>query len=178
MRWRHRGALCAYFYYQKLSPVSRAYKKELAHVLDELWHWYDRASCYGRDPTAQNRKWLEDEFDRIMNQHVDNPDLVNRFMLTRAKRPKLLFFLNHPGLPIQNNPAEQGERSVAVMRNMSGGTKSEEGDRSFERHMSVIGTIYKQELNVFDTLFGLLYEGLDPFVLTKKQQPPLMKYAH
>ena len=78
---------------------------------------------------------------------------------------------------MENNLAERDLREVVIIRKLSGGTKSLAGSKSFERHMSVIATIRKQGLNVFETLHGLLAKQIDPCILTAKKQSPLLVLA-
>jgi len=86
--------------------------------------------------------------------------------LTRKKRRRLLLFLDYPFVPIQNNQAERDLREFVILRKISGETKSLAGDRSIERHLSIIQTARKQGLNVFETLHGLLTNTLPLSVLT------------
>jgi len=107
-------------------------------------------------------------FDAITQQVTGYADLDKQLRLTLKKREKLLFFLDHPYIPIHNNLCEQGVREAVIIRKISGPTKSTEGDRSIERHLSVIQTAKKQGLPVFETLHGLLTGQLSPTILTVK----------
>jgi transposase len=69
-------------------------------------------------------------------------------------------------VPIQNNQAERDLRKFVIMRKISGETKSQKGDRSIKRHLSIIQTARKQGLPVFTTLHGLLTRTLPVSVLT------------
>lgn len=160
-------------HYLKLSPKVRLHRQQLEMAVDQLWTWYQQAKQYGRDPTPERRTQLEAVFDRITNQPVEYTELMKRLTLTRRKRKRLLLFLDHPGIPIENNLAERDLRPAVIIRKFSGGTKSKAGDRSFERHLSIIQTAHKQGLNIFDTIHGLLMGTLDPFVLTRKTLPVL-----
>jgi hypothetical protein len=55
-----------------------------------------------------------------------------------------------------------------MIRVISRETKSTAGDRSLERHLSIIQTAKKQGLNVFDTVYGLLNDTVPPSVLLCK----------
>ena len=155
-------------HYLKLAPSVSVHKRQTEQVIGQLWSWYHKAKDYGRDPTIPKRKELEDEFGSIMRQKTGYMELEERLSLTRKKKKRLLLFLDYPGLPIENNLAERDLRPVVILRKLLGGTKSTEGDRSFERHMSIIFTIRKQELPVYATMYGFLNGTLDPSVLTKK----------
>ena len=108
---------------------------------------------------------------RITCQQVSYGALANRLRLTERKKNRLLLFLDYTGIPIENNLAERDLRPAVIIRKLSGGTKSETGNRSFERHMSIIQTAHKQNLNIFDTLHGLITGTFDPFILTRKTLP-------
>lgn len=160
-------------HYLKLTPTVAVHKQQVAQVIDQLWEWYKKAKEYGRDPTEKKKRELAREFDTIMNRKTGYQALDTRLGLTKRKRKRLLLFLQYPGIPIENNLAERDLRPVVLMRKLSGGTRSIAGDRSFERHMSVIQTARKQGLNVFETMHGLLIEELSPFILTQKTLPAL-----
>src|SRR5438876_11484159 len=107
----------------------------------------------------------------MMDQETGYAELDNRLALTGKKRERLLLFLDHPEIPIENNLAERDVRLSVLFRKLTGGTRSLAGNRSFERHMSVIQTARKQGLHVFNTMHGLLNGELSPFILTKKTLP-------
>jgi len=94
--------------------------------------------------------------------------LNHQLSLTKQKRERLLLFLDYPFLPIHNNQCEGDLREFVIIRKISGETKSLAGDRSIERHLSVIQTARKQGLNVFETSNGLLTGTLSPAILTAK----------
>jgi hypothetical protein len=158
-------------HFLKLWPKVRIHQQQLMKVIDQLWQFYLSAKDYGRDPTPEKKQYLQNLFDGITGQQTAYQELVNRLKLTRRKKNRLLLFLDYPGIPIENNLAERDLRPAVIIRKISGGTKSDEGDRSFERHMSIIQTAHKQNLNIFDTVHGLITGTLDPFILTRKVLP-------
>lgn len=155
-------------HYLKLSPRLNMHKEKLQTVINQLLEFYHLAKEYGRNPTASGKKELREMFDTITRQKTGYNALDHQLTLTNRKRDRLLLFLDYPFLPIQNNQAEQDIREFVVMRKISGETKSLAGDRSIERHISVIQTARKQGLNVYETLHGLLTGQLSPAVLTAK----------
>lgn len=158
--------------YKKLFPFFTSHQKLREQILSEWRGFYCLAKQYGADPpdtaTLQTKKEIEILFDKITGQITEYADLNKQLMLTRKKKEKLLFFLDHPYLPIQNNQCEQDLREYVIIRKISGMTNSITGDRSIERHLSVIQTIKKQGLPVFQTLHGLLTGELSPAILTAK----------
>ncbi len=155
-------------HYLKLSPRLNIHREKLQTVITQLLGFYHLAKDYGKNPKATGKKELKEMFDNITRQKTGYETLDHQLNLTKRKRDRLLLFLDYPFLPIQNNQAEQDIREFVVMRKISGETKSQKGDRSIERHISVIQTARKQGLNVYETLHGLLTGQLSPVVLTAK----------
>jgi hypothetical protein len=163
-------------HYLKLLPHLLVHKRKLKSVTSQIWDFYRKAKEYGynyvRDPTKEGRvkdkQELEELFERIFSQKTGYDQLDRRLSLTMKKKDRLLLFLDYPYIPIHNNQAERDLRHAVILRRLSGGTKSEEGDRSLERHLSIIQTAEKQGLDVFQTLHGLLTNQLHPSILTAK----------
>lgn len=156
--------------YKKLFPFFNQYHKLQNQILLQWREFYHLAKEYGSDPPATatmgKKQALEKLFDEITTQTTGYADLDKQLMLSKKKREKLLYFLEHPYLPIQNNQCEQDLREYVIIRKISGVTNSIAGDRSIERHLSVIQTAKKQGLPVFQTLYGLLTGQLSSAVLT------------
>ena len=158
--------------YKKLFPFFNPHQKLQKQILLQLREFYHLAKQYGVDPptaaTPEKRLTIERMFNEITRQITGYDDLDKQLRLSFKKKPKLLYFLDHPEVPIQNNESELSLREGVIMRKISGSTKSTAGDRSIERHLSVIQTIKKQGLPVFQTLYGLLTGQLFPSILTLK----------
>lgn len=153
-------------HYKKLFPVFTSYRKQQQDILRQWRAFYHLAKQYGHDPTKRRRKRIECLFDTITSQTTSYQPLDKQLCLTRKKRSRLLTFLDYPFLPIHNNQCEQDIREFVIQRNISHETKSTAGDRSLERHLSIIQTAQKQGLDVFSTLHGLLTGQLSPAILT------------
>jgi hypothetical protein len=154
--------------YKKLFNFFSPYHKQERKILLQWKKFYHLAKSYGHDPTEQMRKQIERQFNRITGQKTGYDLLDKQLALTRKKRDRLLLFLDFPFLPIHNNQCELDLREYVIIRKISGETKSIAGDRSIERHLSVIQTAKKQGLPVFRTLHGLLTGQLTPAILTVK----------
>lgn len=154
--------------YKKLFNFFSPYHKQERKILLQWKRFYHLAKSYGRDPAEEKRRKIETLFKRITGQKTGYDLLDKQLQLTRKKRERLLLFLDYPFLPIHNNQCEQDLREFVIIRKISGETKSIEGDRSIERHLSIIQTAKKQGLPVFQTLHGLLTGQLAPALLTAK----------
>lgn len=152
-------------HYKKLFPFFNPHQKLQEQILTQWSNFYRLAKEYGRDPTEEKRQEIEKMFDTITSQSTGYDILDKQLQLTRKKRSRLLTFLNYPFLPIHNNQCEQDLREFVIQRKISGETKSVAGDRSLERHLSIIQTAQKQGLDIFQTLHGLLTGQLSPAIL-------------
>ncbi len=153
-------------HYQKLFPFFNPHQKLQQTILTQWSSFYHLAKEYGRDPTQEKRQTIEVSFDQITSQVTGYDLLDKQLKLTRKKKQRLLTFLDYPFLPIHNNQCEQDLREFVIQRKISGETKSVAGDRSLERHLSIIQTAQKQGLDIFATLHGLLTGQLPPAILT------------
>lgn len=153
-------------HYQKLFPFFNPHQKLQQEILSQWSSFYHLAKEYGRDPTGEKRQAVEVSFDQITSQVTGYDLLDKQLKLTRKKRSRLLTFLDYPFLPIHNNQCEIDLREFVIQRKISGETKSVAGDRSLERHLSIIQTAQKQGLEIFQTLHGLLTGQLSPAILT------------
>ncbi|HEY4964371.1 MAG TPA: transposase [Candidatus Saccharimonadales bacterium] len=153
-------------HYLKFTPRFKLQREQLKTVTAQWREFYHEAKAYGQQPTQAKKDTIRNLFDKITTQVTGYEQLDTQLALTKKKRKKLLLFLTYPIVPIQNNQAERDVRDFVIMRKISGETKSLKGDRSIERHLSIIQTARKQGLNVYETLHGLLTETLSLSVLT------------
>jgi hypothetical protein len=58
--------------------------------------------------------------------------------------------LNHPELPLHNNPAELGARTMVQRRNISYGTQTAQGTKSWDTFMSLVATTRKLGISFFE----------------------------
>ena len=62
----------------------------------------------------------------------------------------LLLVLDHPELPLHNNPAELADRTMVRRRNISYGTQTAEGTASWDAFRSLVATTRQLELSFFE----------------------------
>jgi len=156
-------------HYQKLFPFFNSHQRLQKMILTQWKEFYHLAKHYAKSPPEiqeVKRREIQTVFDQITSQTTGYDLLDKQLKLTKKKKERLLLFLDYPELPIHNNQCEQDIRQFVIIRKISGETKSVRGDRSIERHLSIIQTAQKQRLNVFQTLHGLLTGALSPTILT------------
>ena len=61
--------------------------------------------------------------------------------------------LDHPEIPLHNNPAELGARTRVRKRVVSFGTRTEEGTKAWDTFMSLSATAKKLGINFYSYLY-------------------------
>src|SRR6266702_823475 len=72
----------------------------------------------------------------------------------------ILTALLYENVPLTNNAAEQAARKIVIGRKISGGSRSQEGVKTHAVNMSIMETILKQKLPLFQTLESYLLESI------------------
>lgn len=133
--WVHEGR-----HYKKLIPVVSAHRVLLDTFLTDFWDYYDQLLDYRAQPTAPARQRLADAFDTLFSKKTGYWALDERIALTRAKKASLLLVLEHPEIPLHNNPAELGARQRVRKRVISFGPRTPEGTMAWDTFMSLAAT--------------------------------------
>ena len=84
--------------------------------------------------------------------------LDRRNELTKKKKEKLLLVLAYPEIPLHNNPAEIALREMVIKKNISGGTRSEDGKIAWENMMSIMDTCRKNGVSFFSYVKDIFSE--------------------
>ena len=75
--------------------------------------------------------------------------LDKRIAKTQAKIASLLLVLQHPEIPLHNNPAELGARQRVRKRDISFGPRTQEGRKAWDTFMSLAETAKKLDVSFF-----------------------------
>ncbi len=79
--------------------------------------------------------------------------LNQRLAKTLAHEEKLLVVLDHPEIPLHNNPAELGARQRVRKRDVSFGPRTEEGIVAWDSFMTVAETAKKVGISFYQYVF-------------------------
>jgi Transposase IS66 family len=143
--WVHEGR-----HYKKLSPVVACHQEALDKFLDEFWDYYRDLLAYRDSPSEQAREKLRAEFLTFFGIDSGYQQLDERKRLTQAKIAELLLVLEHPELPLHNNPAELAARTMVQRRNISYATQTTEGTKAWDTFMSLVATTRKLGISFFE----------------------------
>jgi hypothetical protein len=136
--WVHEGR-----HYKQLTPWLPPARAALADILDQFWTYYRELLAYREHPTHEERARLDARFDELFGTVTGYAELDRRLALTRDKKPELLLVLEHPELPLHNNPAELGARQRVRKRDVSFGPRSPAGSAAWDTFMTLAATTRK-----------------------------------
>lgn len=140
--WIHEGR-----HFKQLTPWLPQPRATLAAILDQFWTYYRELLAYREQPTPEERARLDACFDALFGTVTGYADLDRRLALTRDKKPELLLVLEHPELPLHNNPAELGARQRVRKRDVSFGPRSPAGSSAWDTFMTLAATTRKLGLD-------------------------------
>ncbi len=151
--WVHDGR-----HYKKLVPYWAQHRQALDDFLKQFWAYYRELLAYRAAPTAEERERLDRRFDEVFTTQTGYALLDDRMAKTLAKRESLLQVLEHPEVPLHNNPAELGARQRVRKRDVSFGPRTEEGARAWDTFMTLGETAKKLGVSFYhylqDTISG------------------------
>ncbi len=84
----------------------------MCDFLDEFWVYYRELIAYKNSPSPLDQLKLKFRFWEIFDNTSGYKQLDERKKLTLNKVSELLLVLEHPELPLHNNPAELAARTM------------------------------------------------------------------
>ena len=150
--WIHEGR-----HYKKLNPFVACHQKILDDFLEQFWEYYrshavrgQRLLAYRSSPSWDKAHELELEFWKLFTEKTGYLELDERKRLTALKVDELLLVLEHPELPLHNNPAELAARTMVQRRNISYATQTQQGTKAWDIFMSLVATTRKLGISFFE----------------------------
>lgn len=151
--WVHEGR-----HYKKLIPYFAHHRQALDDFLKQFWEYYRELLAYRETPTEQEHARLAVRFDALFTTVSGYAALDDRIAKTLAKKDRLLRVLEHPELPLHNNPAELGARQRVRKRDVSFGPRTVAGARAWDTFQTLAATARKLGVSFYhyvqDTLTG------------------------
>jgi hypothetical protein len=171
--WVHDGRL-----YKKLEPCIADNRKLWDAFLEKYWDFYRQLLTYRDNPTSKERVRLDNEFDNLFSTETGYAALDQRIAKTKDKKSSLLIVLDHPEVPLHNNPAELGARTRVRKRVVSFGTRTICGTKAWDTFMTLSATAKKLGINSFNYLYDRIsgafqIPGLADIISQKAQEFPL-----
>ena len=142
--WIHDGR-----HYQSLEPCVPQYREWLEAFRQRYWEFYKQLRAYQKAPTPERPAQLREQFDQLFSTVTGYDALDQRIVKTKADKTYLLRVLEHPEIPLHNNPAELGARLRVRKRVVSYGPRSAAGAKVWDAMETLLGTARKLGLNFF-----------------------------
>lgn len=134
-------------HYRKLIPSDDATRQAIEQVRGEIWDLYKGLQEYKLAPSDHLKVKLDAVFDDLfLTKKTISPTLNHQLAKTYAKKEELLRVLERPETPLHNNGTETDAREMVVKRKISGGTRSEEGQKCRDTFVSIKKTCVKLEI--------------------------------
>lgn len=149
--WVHAGR-----HFKKLTPLFAHHRALVATFLTDFWAYYHDLQAYRTVPTAMERARLDAAFDTLFARRTGYWHLDERIAKTAAKKETLLCVLDHPEVPLHNNPAELGARQRVRKRDVSFGPRSQAGLTAWD----IFGTITQTATNLGVNVAHYLHDRL------------------
>ena len=120
---------------------------------------------YKQAPTPEAATHLSEQFNELFLTVTGYAALDDRIAKTRAKKDALLMALQHPELPLHNNPAELAARRRVRKRDVSFGPCTEAGKKAWDTFQSLAETTKKLGVSFYQYIFDRVSKA--------NQVPPL-----
>ncbi len=146
--WIHEGR-----HYKKLHPIFKHHKKMTESFITRFWDYYDQLLQYKEKPTQEWASRLREEFKTLFSTKTGYEKLDKQIATTLKKATSLLLVLEHPHLPLHNNPAELMARRQARARDIHLHTMSEKGTQVKDALATISETAKKLSVNVFEYFY-------------------------
>jgi len=136
--WVHDGR-----HYKKLTPYVAHHQTLLDDFLKRFWAFYDELLTYRQQPTAEERARLDTKFGELFSTVTGYDALDERIAKSKDKKEALLTVLDHPEIPLHNNPAELGARTRVRKGDVSFGPRTEDGTQAWDTFNTLAATAKK-----------------------------------
>ena len=135
---------------RKLLASTPEIETEIQQVREAIWLLYEQVK--EASLSQQGKESVSKAYDALIGREAVSPgvrEVLNNF---KNYREEMLKALDNPGLPLHNNDSERDIRRVVKFRDISGGTKSEEGKQFRDGLMTLKQTCYRIGQNFWEYL--------------------------
>ena len=142
--WIHDGR-----HYQSMTPCVPQHREWLEGFRKDYWDFYKQLLAYRQNRAPERAALLREMFDELFSRVTGYQELDLRIARTKADKTYLLMVLEHPEVPLHNNPAELDARTRVRKRVVSYGPRSLAGARTWDAMETLLSTARKLGVNFF-----------------------------
>ena len=128
---------------RKLVGFNDEHRAALENTRTQIWDFYEVLKGYKEAPSKKKKAEIEERFDEIFTQQTCFMTLNLALNRLYKNKDELLLVLDHPSIPLHNNPSENDIREYVKKRKISGSTRSEDGRRGRDTFASLKKTSRK-----------------------------------
>jgi hypothetical protein len=139
-------------HYRKLIMTTDEARSDLERVRKQIWAFYQALKTYKESPSKDDAESIKKQFDDIFQQEMTSPTLNRQLEKTFEKKQELLRVLERPETPLHNNSSETCARASKIKLKISGGTRSELGQKIRDTFLSLKQTCLKLGINFMSFL--------------------------
>lgn len=136
--WIHEGR-----HYKKLTPFVEHHQHLLDGFQTQFWDFYHELQDYREAPSSTQADRLRADFEKLFSTTTGYEALDRRIAKTLAKQERLLLVLEHPQVPLHNNPAELAVRQRVRKRDISFGPRTDDGVAAWDTFNTLCETAKK-----------------------------------
>jgi AraC-like DNA-binding protein len=136
----------------KLETFTDQQRAAQQHVRGLIWWFYADLKAYRLEPTSRRRSEMRTRFDRIFQRHTGFATLDRLLKRLHANKAELLMVLDRPDIPLHTNGSENDIRCQVTKRQISGGTKSDNGRDCRDAFLGLAKTCRKLSIGFWDYL--------------------------
>ena len=124
------------------------------NILSRYWVYYRELLAYQSAPCPKKAVRLRADVKRLFATATGYAALDARIGMTAEKERGLLLVLDHPEIPLHNNPVELAVRRRVRKRDISFGPRSQEGMRTWDTFQTLVATAKKADRNLYAYLYA------------------------
>ena len=136
----------------KTLPLNEQHRQDIANVRDQIWGLYTDLKAFKDDPEQWDKKKLAQRFDQIFTHKTGFATLNQLLKRIHGNKAELLRVLERPEIPLHTNGSETDIRDYVKKRKVSGGTRSDEGQRCRDTFITLKKTCRKLGISFWDFL--------------------------
>lgn len=134
----------------KLIPLNDQHRIDIQQVREQIWTLYRDLKKYQKTPSVEQKSELAPRFDAIFTQKTSFETLNQTLSRINRNKQELLRVLEHPYIPLHTNGSETDIRDYVKKRKVSGGTRSDKGQRCRDTFASLKKTCRKLGISFWD----------------------------
>jgi len=171
--WVHDGR-----HYKKLAPWVPQHRQLLADFRQQYWAFYAQLLAYRQQLSPEAQQRLATEFDTLFATVTGYAALDARIEKSKLKKTSLLMVLDHPEIPLHNNPAELAARQRVRKRDVSFGPRTADGVQAWDTFMTLTAIAQKLGVSIYHYLYDRVSEAyqmpaLADLIAERARQQPL-----